>query len=163
LFSGHGYCSPQHWIEHYGESMTHQGNDHGTMHPDDFGTVAIGQAILKSMVSQGFGDGNTAKFFPAQTFVRPVDSTSRYDWSTQPALSTRAPDPAGTETIHTCPDGYAMSGLAASDRDVFKCQKITLALGAKFLDFGNGPSQRTIGGTTMHGCPGNSVMIGYHG
>src|SRR5262249_23810070 len=90
------------------------------------------------------------------TFVRPTASTSRYDWATQCKVWTA--NGASSETMHCCPGGQAMVGIAVADRTLYKCRDITgTRVGNPFLDTG---TQRTIAGVQMHAWPPNAVMVG---
>jgi hypothetical protein len=155
LFYKHGYCSSDHWYQHADESKIHQGNTDGTMHPNDYGHVAVGQKLLGEFIKENLGPANATSYFPYQTFVRPWESTTRYDWGTQCTVS------AGSvsQTMHCCPTGWAMTGLRATDHDLLRCNKVTGTLAAPTLDTS---TVRTVGGQTMHTCPVGSVMVGFH-
>jgi hypothetical protein len=144
-FLGHGYCVGDHWFQQTNESIIHQGNNMGTMHPNDYGHVATGKVLLDAYINAGFGAATATTFFPAQTFVRPTASTARYDVGTQ-CLG-----------MHCCPTGWAMVGVQAANGAFLKCEAITGTLsGVPTV----GGVQRTILGTTMLACPFGSVMVG---
>ena len=61
----------------------------------------------------------------------------------------------GNRTMHCCPEGMVMIG-ADVQNNRFKCQRIGVYLGARYLDV---YTQRN----GMHACPQGSVMSGFHG
>jgi hypothetical protein len=154
-FAMHGYCANDHWFQQYHESWSHQGDENGSLHPNDYGHVGMAQVLLNRMVVEGFGNVSSASQLPMQTFVFPAVATTRYDWFT-----TCTPSGSISQPMHCCPSGWAMTGLNAGGGALLKCEKITSPSGGPFLDTG---TQRTIGGLGMHACPTNSVMVGYHG
>jgi hypothetical protein len=155
VFFKHGYCASDHWMQQYHESFSHQGDEMGTLHPNDYGHAAMAQALVARMVQEGVASSAAPTHVPMQTFVFPALATTRYDWGTS-----CTPTGSIVQPMHCCPSGWAMTGLNITNGGLLKCEKLNSPNGAPFLDTG---TQRSIGGLTMHACPANSVMVGFHG
>ena len=61
-FARHGLCSDQNWINRLQQSLTHQGDPDGSVHPNRLGYAEISSHVLEALSTQLYsGSGQTAR------------------------------------------------------------------------------------------------------
>lgn len=63
-FATHGYCTADHWTNHYAESLNKQADIKGTMHPNIEGANAYAAQILGALSASGIGSPGASSFIP---------------------------------------------------------------------------------------------------
>lgn len=118
-FATHGYCADDHWVVHYDESKARQGNNQGTMHPNEQGHAALAKllvaAVTKDLVASGVftSDGGTGDGGPEDGGVPDVDASV----GDAPQLDAPQDAPADFVTASDAPNDGA-DGLEAPDGGV---------------------------------------------
>jgi hypothetical protein len=65
-FSKHGYCAPDHWISHFGESVAVHRTSQGTLLPNAAGHSAYARQLLAALAAKGVaGDSGTTFWVPS--------------------------------------------------------------------------------------------------
>ena len=83
-FARHGVCSDQNWINRIQESITHQGDFMGSVHPNRAGYAEIASHMIPLLQAQLFsGPGGTSR----AALVPPSRTRGRRSWSTKGAAT----------------------------------------------------------------------------
>ncbi len=60
-FIAHGYCANDHWVVRFRESLAHQGDTNGTIHPNASGHQVYGNAIDGALTAAFYANGDLSQ------------------------------------------------------------------------------------------------------